>query len=91
MKKFESVFDYDEYLRDEFDEDSGLSECEIDDFCEFVLGKDFEILRVCDELEVDEDVLIMDGKWYWIVERYEGMRFCEVDDEDIEYIKNNMK
>lgn len=91
MKKFNNVKDYEKYLKEEFDiEDEVFSEYEWEDFNEFVGKNEYEIINVSSEIDVDDNVIIMNSKWYWIVERYEGMRFVEVDIEDIEYIKENM-
>lgn len=90
MKKFNNMKDYEKFIIDEFDCE-GFTKYEWEDFNKFVDNNKYVVLDICSDIDVDDNVIIMNGKWYWIVERYEGMRFCEIENDDIEYIKNEMK
>ena len=83
MKKFSSVVEYNKYLKNEFE--MGMSKFAMSDFNEFVGEDDYEILVVIEEDDFDDNVLKVNGVCYWMVERYEGMRFVEIDNEEVEY------
>lgn len=89
MKKFNNVKDYNEYLENEFD--FGLEEEDIEGIEKFVDGKEYEILDcIGEDLDVEDNVIIVDGKMFWIVENVMGIGFVELDEYEIEYIRNNM-
>ena len=89
MKKFNNVKDFNKYLENEFD--FGFEEEEIEDVEKFVDGKNYEILDcIGDDLDVEDNVIIVDEKWFWIVENCMGIGFVELDECEIEYIKDNM-
>lgn len=82
MKKFKSVEMYDKYLKNEFG--FGLGEQRLWDFVKFVGGNDYTIYYVSEELE--DDVVEMNNKYYWICVRSEGIRFVEVADYVYVYV-----
>ena len=71
MKKFKSVESFEKYLVKEFG--MGFGEC-VGDVEEFVGDDVFKV-----DFESEEEMIIeVRGKKYFIVERFEGIRFVEV-------------
>lgn len=89
MKKFKNVYDYDEYLYNEYE--FGLDDCEMCDFQEFVRDNEYEIVDCVNDIDVEDNILIMNNKYYYIVERCDGIRFVEIDDDKVAQIKTMIK
>ena len=89
MTKYKNLKDYEEMMNMFFDEEENVFIME--DLKEFVKNDDFVIFDLIEE-DLDEcNVIFVRGKYYMMVERFEGMRFVEVEKENVKvYWKKNV-
>ena len=82
MKKFRSLNSYFKCM-DEFcdEEDSVFVK---NDIKEFVGNDKFVIYDMISEDLSEEDLIKVRDKYYWICERYEGCKFLEVSERELE-------
>lgn len=88
MKKFDSVVKYEKFVEKFYDEPVTFW-----DLREFVRGKNYIILNVlgCKKNDYFEnDVVVVDGRFYEICERCEGEAFVELDSDIIVYLMSIM-
>ena len=80
MKEFRSVEEYNKYLEEKYE--FGLSEFGIRDLKEYIneYGEEYVIYSVMEQFDVSENVIKFGDKYFWICERFEGIRLVEIEE-----------
>ena len=87
MKKYRSIKSYIGMLNEFYDPEDNVN---IKNSLEEFVGKDkFVIYDVVEEGDFEDNIIKVRDKYYWMVERYEGLKFVEIN--DFEEIKDFVK